>query len=277
MRLRQAAPVSHVHLGTRRERVVSTPIAFSGYWPTYDSIMMTPSGNLGTQPSERSSALQEDMQEEGMTDVAVCRGFHRAVRGLRDGGIKKDGEARDAKLVSFGSQTRVSHSKSICYSSGLEILISQPSSPRRCCPRLCRLCHRLRLWSRFLCRWRSKMGLERAMVPSTLFLARIGIACPLVPPSSGCLAEPLFPRDLFPSSSVVAGVSRRRLESCTGSPQSIARACINQKLLYSLSPISGSDAQCPVGFFGKGQQLYAREDESAHWSWTSWVPGSSRT
>ena len=84
MRLRQAAPVSHVHLGTRRERVVSTPIAFSGYWPTYDSITMTPSGNLGTQPSLFIAAsastvtsqmyeacITSDLEQDALADVHV--------------------------------------------------------------------------------------------------------------------------------------------------------------------------------------------------------------
>jgi hypothetical protein len=49
--------------------------------------------------------LYETMRDEGMTDVAVCRGLHRAVRALRDGGIKA-GEARDAMLVCSETRAR---------------------------------------------------------------------------------------------------------------------------------------------------------------------------
>ena len=42
--------------------------------------------------------LYETLRDEGMTDVAVCRGLHRAVRALRDGGIKAEG-TRDATLI----------------------------------------------------------------------------------------------------------------------------------------------------------------------------------
>ncbi|KAL6837122.1 hypothetical protein V8C40DRAFT_279086 [Trichoderma camerunense] len=38
---------------------------------------------------------------EGMTDVAVSRGLHRAIRTLRDGRGKDDAEERDAKLLGF--------------------------------------------------------------------------------------------------------------------------------------------------------------------------------
>jgi hypothetical protein len=53
-----------------------------------------------------ASVLYETLRDEGMTDVAVCRGLHRAVRALRDGGLKKDRDARDAKLVGSGTQAR---------------------------------------------------------------------------------------------------------------------------------------------------------------------------
>ncbi|VBB73370.1 Putative protein of unknown function [Podospora comata] len=60
--------------------------------------------------------LYETLRDEGMTDAAVCRGLHRAVRALRDGGIKdekekdeetkdenaKNEEERDAKLELSG-------------------------------------------------------------------------------------------------------------------------------------------------------------------------------
>jgi hypothetical protein len=40
----------------------------------------------------------ETLRDEGMTDAAVCRGLHKAVKALRDEGIKA-GEKRDATLV----------------------------------------------------------------------------------------------------------------------------------------------------------------------------------
>ncbi|KAI1085982.1 CHAT domain-containing protein [Rostrohypoxylon terebratum] len=55
---------------------------------------------------DAARVLYETLRQEGMTDVAVCRGVHRAVRALRDGEIKKDGEARDAKLVCSGTQVQ---------------------------------------------------------------------------------------------------------------------------------------------------------------------------
>jgi CHAT domain-containing protein len=45
-----------------------------------------------------ATVLYETLRDEGMTDTAVCRGLHRAVRALRYGGVK-DGEARDATLL----------------------------------------------------------------------------------------------------------------------------------------------------------------------------------
>ncbi|RYP43130.1 hypothetical protein DL770_011836 [Monosporascus sp. CRB-9-2] len=50
--------------------------------------------------------LYETLRDEGMTDVAVCRGLHRAVRALRDGRIEKEGKGRDAKLLGMGTQAR---------------------------------------------------------------------------------------------------------------------------------------------------------------------------
>ncbi|KAM6485126.1 CHAT domain-containing protein [Trichoderma sp. SZMC 28011] len=45
--------------------------------------------------------LYKTLQEEGMTDIAVSRGLHRAIRMLRDGRNKDDSkEERDAKLLS---------------------------------------------------------------------------------------------------------------------------------------------------------------------------------
>ncbi|KAM7211575.1 hypothetical protein V8F06_013045 [Rhypophila decipiens] len=65
--------------------------------------------------------LYETLRDEGMTDIAVCLGLHRAVRAVRDGRIEdgeardatrvpdggtKDGDKRDAKLVTSGTQLR---------------------------------------------------------------------------------------------------------------------------------------------------------------------------
>ena len=42
--------------------------------------------------------LYQTIRDEGLTDVAVCRGLHRAIRELRDKGMKA-GEVRDAELL----------------------------------------------------------------------------------------------------------------------------------------------------------------------------------
>ncbi|KAL8364968.1 hypothetical protein RB595_003992 [Gaeumannomyces hyphopodioides] len=47
--------------------------------------------------------LYETLRDEGMTDAAVCRGLHRAVRTLRDGRTERRQEARDG--FSVGSVT----------------------------------------------------------------------------------------------------------------------------------------------------------------------------
>ncbi|KAH6984002.1 hypothetical protein EDB80DRAFT_591530, partial [Ilyonectria destructans] len=47
--------------------------------------------------------LYETMRDEGMTDVAVCRGLHRAVRALRGGQIEKGQDARKAFSLDFGT------------------------------------------------------------------------------------------------------------------------------------------------------------------------------
>jgi len=44
--------------------------------------------------------LYETLRDEGMTDVAVCRGLHRAIRVLRDRDNETRAEGRDAKLLS---------------------------------------------------------------------------------------------------------------------------------------------------------------------------------
>jgi CHAT domain-containing protein len=43
--------------------------------------------------------LYKTLQEEGMTDEAVSRGLHRAVRALRNGVIDENTQERDAKLA----------------------------------------------------------------------------------------------------------------------------------------------------------------------------------
>lgn len=43
--------------------------------------------------------LYETLQDQGMTDEAVSRGLHRAIRALRDGVIEEDTQERDAKLA----------------------------------------------------------------------------------------------------------------------------------------------------------------------------------
>jgi CHAT domain-containing protein len=50
--------------------------------------------------------LYETIREEGMTDLAVCRGLHRAVRALRDGQIEPGQEGRNATLMGLKPQTR---------------------------------------------------------------------------------------------------------------------------------------------------------------------------
>lgn len=42
--------------------------------------------------------LYETISEEGMTDRAVCKGLHLALRLLRDGGFGKEDGARKAQL-----------------------------------------------------------------------------------------------------------------------------------------------------------------------------------
>ena len=49
--------------------------------------------------------LYETLRDEGMTDVAVCRGLHRAVRALRDGEIAADG-TRDGTLIGGTTEAR---------------------------------------------------------------------------------------------------------------------------------------------------------------------------
>ncbi|KAI8628835.1 CHAT domain-containing protein [Xylariaceae sp. FL1651] len=49
--------------------------------------------------------LYETLRDEGMTDMAVCRGLHRAIRALRDGGIEVEG-TRDGTLISGTTEGR---------------------------------------------------------------------------------------------------------------------------------------------------------------------------
>ncbi|KAL8310419.1 hypothetical protein RB597_010314 [Gaeumannomyces tritici] len=43
--------------------------------------------------------LYETLRDEGMTDAAVCRGLHHAVRALRDGRVEKEGEIKKERKV----------------------------------------------------------------------------------------------------------------------------------------------------------------------------------
>ncbi|KAI1158960.1 CHAT domain-containing protein [Nemania serpens] len=52
-----------------------------------------------------AKVLYETLRDEGMTDVAVCRGLHRAVRALRDGGIEAKG-TRDGTLIGETTEAR---------------------------------------------------------------------------------------------------------------------------------------------------------------------------
>ncbi|KAL7934285.1 CHAT domain-containing protein [Trichoderma chlorosporum] len=54
---------------------------------------------------EVAKVLYETLQKEGMTDVAVSRGLHRAVRALRNGEAEVV-ESRDAKLISAKPQAQ---------------------------------------------------------------------------------------------------------------------------------------------------------------------------
>ncbi|KAI1127944.1 CHAT domain-containing protein [Nemania abortiva] len=59
-----------------------------------------------------AKVLYETIRDEGMTDVAVCRGLHFAVRALRDKEISEAGRRRDATMMSEADDTQdgiVSH------------------------------------------------------------------------------------------------------------------------------------------------------------------------
>ncbi|PQE12949.1 TPR domain-containing protein [Rutstroemia sp. NJR-2017a BBW] len=53
-----------------------------------------------------AKVLYETIRDEGMTDVAVCRGLHRAVRALRDGQMEGGPEGRDATFLGPGTQAK---------------------------------------------------------------------------------------------------------------------------------------------------------------------------
>ncbi|KAI1504695.1 CHAT domain-containing protein [Biscogniauxia marginata] len=57
-----------------------------------------------------AKVLYETLRDEGMTDVAVCRGLHRAIRTLRDREIK-EGQDRDATLLD--SEAEVKEAKGV--------------------------------------------------------------------------------------------------------------------------------------------------------------------
>jgi hypothetical protein len=53
-----------------------------------------------------AKVLYETIRDEGMTDVAICRGLHRAVRALRDGQMEGGPEGRDATFLGPGTQAK---------------------------------------------------------------------------------------------------------------------------------------------------------------------------
>lgn len=50
-----------------------------------------------------AAALYETIHEEGMTDLAICRGLHRAIIALRDGHIKSTRARQGPSTTSTGS------------------------------------------------------------------------------------------------------------------------------------------------------------------------------
>jgi hypothetical protein len=50
--------------------------------------------------------MYEAIRDEGMTDIAVCRGLHHTVRSLRDRLADRVVEAGNATLISFRSQLK---------------------------------------------------------------------------------------------------------------------------------------------------------------------------
>jgi tetratricopeptide (TPR) repeat protein len=50
--------------------------------------------------------LYKTILDEGMTDMAVCRGLHRAIRALRDSLMEKRPEGRNTTSLHFGTQAR---------------------------------------------------------------------------------------------------------------------------------------------------------------------------
>ncbi|RYP45618.1 hypothetical protein DL768_008055 [Monosporascus sp. mg162] len=74
--------------------------------------------------------LYETLGVEGMTDAAVCRGLHRAVRALRDGEIKV-GEARNANLAGSENAT-AGNAKSVDSEKGAGAVGDAKMNARRC-------------------------------------------------------------------------------------------------------------------------------------------------
>ncbi|KAH8663217.1 CHAT domain-containing protein [Ilyonectria robusta] len=58
--------------------------------------------------------LYRTMEDEGMTDLAVCRGLHRAVRALRDGRIETEWQERNATLLRQASSLDEIRDVTIC-------------------------------------------------------------------------------------------------------------------------------------------------------------------
>ncbi|KAH6953787.1 CHAT domain-containing protein [Ilyonectria sp. MPI-CAGE-AT-0026] len=58
--------------------------------------------------------LYRTMQDEGMTDLAVCRGLHRAVRALRDGRIEMEWQERNATSLRQASSLDEIRDVTIC-------------------------------------------------------------------------------------------------------------------------------------------------------------------
>ena len=66
---------------------------------------------------DAARVVYETIRDEGMTDMAVCRGLHRAVKNLRDGCMESSRDARDAELSDeeFCDDTRESTLQSPLY------------------------------------------------------------------------------------------------------------------------------------------------------------------